>query len=182
MLEKELRRLQRELNSPRLNRYIQGDDSEEQKERFREREVKLARFNEILDLLRKMDKYADGGDILDQDTISRIDNADLADASAYKYGGEIRSKEEIKKLYKDKVNYVKTLNPEQVVKSWNRNSWGVVHGYQEPIKYGEYKPELRMYLANLLFELELTEEEYKAYLKSGGYVRKTPATFKDKVA
>lgn len=50
-LLKELRRLQRELNSPRLLDYIPGDQSEEEKNRQRERASKLARFNEILNVL-----------------------------------------------------------------------------------------------------------------------------------
>ncbi len=50
-LEKELRRLQRDLNSPRLRTYILGDTSEAEKDRQRERESKLARFNEVLNIL-----------------------------------------------------------------------------------------------------------------------------------
>ena len=52
-LEKELKRLQRELNSPRLGTYIEGDNSEEAKALKQEREVKLARFNEVLQLMRE---------------------------------------------------------------------------------------------------------------------------------
>lgn len=47
-LEKELHKLQRELNSPRLNSYRIGDESEEEKQRQTERATKLKRFNEIL--------------------------------------------------------------------------------------------------------------------------------------
>lgn len=50
-LEKELRKLQRDLNSHRLRTYIQGDESEEEKSRQRERAAKLARFHEILNTL-----------------------------------------------------------------------------------------------------------------------------------
>ena len=50
-LLKELRRLQRELNSPRLSTYVLGDESEEEKKRQRERDAKLARFNDILNIL-----------------------------------------------------------------------------------------------------------------------------------
>lgn len=50
-LEKELHRLQRDLNSHRLLDYIPGDQSEEEQNRQRERAVKLARFNEILKIL-----------------------------------------------------------------------------------------------------------------------------------
>ena len=50
-LMKELRRLQRDLNSQRLSTYILGDESDEEKSRQQERAVKLARFNEILNIL-----------------------------------------------------------------------------------------------------------------------------------
>lgn len=53
MLQKELKRLQRELNSPRLNSYRIGDTSEAEQQRKAEREVKLSRFNEILNALNK---------------------------------------------------------------------------------------------------------------------------------
>lgn len=63
-LEKELRKLQRDLMSYRLSTYIEGDKSEEEKARKKEREVKLARFNEVLDLLRDNEsKLANGGTI-----------------------------------------------------------------------------------------------------------------------
>ena len=52
-LEKELSKLQRELNSTRLSTYIEGDNSDEAKANRKEREVKLARFNEVLALLNK---------------------------------------------------------------------------------------------------------------------------------
>jgi hypothetical protein len=60
-LTKELLKLQRELNSSRLRTYIEGDTSEEQMARFREREVKIKRFNEILEILKESEKMADGG-------------------------------------------------------------------------------------------------------------------------
>ena len=61
-LEKELHKLQRDLNSSRLNTYFEGDSSEEEQARQRERESKLTRFNEVLKLLNQMDgKYAEGG-------------------------------------------------------------------------------------------------------------------------
>lgn len=53
-LEKELRRLQRDLNSHRLLTYILGDTSEEEQDRQRERASKLARFKEVLSLLNAM--------------------------------------------------------------------------------------------------------------------------------
>ncbi len=52
-LLKELRRLQRELNSPRLMTYTEGDTSEQEQNRQRERSSKLARFNDILATLNK---------------------------------------------------------------------------------------------------------------------------------
>jgi hypothetical protein len=51
-LEKELHRLQRDLNSHRLMTYIPGDTSEEETARQRERASKLARFYEILNILK----------------------------------------------------------------------------------------------------------------------------------
>ncbi len=53
ILEKELHRLQRDLNSSRLGTYREGDNSEEEKDRQTERAEKLDRFNEVLRLLRK---------------------------------------------------------------------------------------------------------------------------------
>jgi hypothetical protein len=62
-LEKELRKLQRDLNSPRLMSYREGDNSEEEQARQRERAAKMERFNEVLSLLREYDSknYARGG-------------------------------------------------------------------------------------------------------------------------
>lgn len=63
-LEKELQRLQRDLNSSRLSTYTLGDDSEEEHARQRERESKLSRFNEVRRLLNEAtSKYAKGGTI-----------------------------------------------------------------------------------------------------------------------
>ena len=53
-LLKEIRKLQRELNNPRLSTYIEGDQSEAEMNRRRERESKLARFNEILAVLHSL--------------------------------------------------------------------------------------------------------------------------------
>jgi hypothetical protein len=47
---KEIRRLQRELNSPRLRTYIEGQRDQDIE---RERAVKISRFNEILATLNK---------------------------------------------------------------------------------------------------------------------------------
>lgn len=54
-LVKELHKLQRDLNSHRLLDYIPGDQSEEEKNRQRERASKLARFNEVLQALRSFE-------------------------------------------------------------------------------------------------------------------------------
>lgn len=54
-LLKELRKLQRDLNSHRLMTYLPGDVSEEEQARKRERSSKLARFNEILSVLNQME-------------------------------------------------------------------------------------------------------------------------------
>lgn len=62
-LEKELHKLRRELNSKRLSTYLEGDNSEEEVARKKEREVKLSRFNEVLGLLNKDGKYENGGGV-----------------------------------------------------------------------------------------------------------------------
>jgi len=59
-LEKELHKLQRELNSGRLQTYIEGDTSDEENAREKERSTKMARFYEVLELL---NNYADGGEV-----------------------------------------------------------------------------------------------------------------------
>jgi len=64
-LKKELFRLQRELNSSRLQTYRLGDVSQEAIDRKKEREVKLARFNEVLKQLRESDaKFELGGSVV----------------------------------------------------------------------------------------------------------------------
>jgi hypothetical protein len=61
-LLKELYKLQRELNSSRLQTYKLGDTSDEEMARQRERASKLERFNEVLkELNDKEIKYARGG-------------------------------------------------------------------------------------------------------------------------
>ncbi|HRH53157.1 MAG TPA: hypothetical protein PLN38_07525 [Chitinophagales bacterium] len=63
-LEKELHKLQRDLNSSRLRTYTDGDNSDEVIARKKEREVKLARFQEVMKLLKEKDgKYAKGGNV-----------------------------------------------------------------------------------------------------------------------
>lgn len=63
-LEKEVRKLQRDLNSSRLSTYMEGDNSEEALALRKEREVKLARFNEVLKLLREpIEQHAKGGSL-----------------------------------------------------------------------------------------------------------------------
>jgi hypothetical protein len=60
-LIKELQKLQTQLNSSRLSSYKEGDNSEEEMARQRERKSKLDRFNEILQILKEDDKMAKGG-------------------------------------------------------------------------------------------------------------------------
>jgi len=61
-LVKELNSLQRQLNSSRLQTYIEGDTSEEAVALKRERASKLRRFNEILEVLNKK-SMAKGGKV-----------------------------------------------------------------------------------------------------------------------
>ena len=82
-LEKELHKLQRDLNSSRLNTFIEGDNSDEEKQRQRERASKLRRFNEVLEVLNEIDakgnKMAKGGR-----TISIVNDGVKYDKSKYK--------------------------------------------------------------------------------------------------
>lgn len=66
-LVKELHRLQRDLNSSRLSKYREGDNSEEEIARKRERESKLTRFNEVLRLLNESKKKFATGGVVGQD-------------------------------------------------------------------------------------------------------------------
>jgi len=59
-LLKELYKLQRELNSSRLQTYRLGDTSDEEMARQRERASKLERFNEVL---KELNEYAGGGNL-----------------------------------------------------------------------------------------------------------------------
>ena len=72
-LEKELRKLQRDLNSSRLSTYIEGDESGEAIALKKEREVKIARFNEVLQLLNEKDSKFDNGGGVGEDK-TRIAN------------------------------------------------------------------------------------------------------------
>jgi len=72
-LIKELQKLQRDLNSQRLRVYT-DDGSEEEIARQRERQVKLKRFNEILEELRKSEKMAKGGRTRFRDKVESISN------------------------------------------------------------------------------------------------------------
>jgi len=98
-LMKELQKLQRDLNSRRLSTYMEGDNSEEEIARQRERAAKLARFNEILDLLRELEskKMADGG---------AIGFEALSEKVAARYVGE-----KVKPQYQDE--YGKTYSAEE---------------------------------------------------------------------
>ncbi len=82
-LEKELRKLQRDLNSRRLSTYMDGDNSEDEMARKKEREVKLSRFNEILRLLNENDskqsKVVGVGEIKEGDTVKFIKKIDKKD-------------------------------------------------------------------------------------------------------
>jgi len=71
------------LNSSRLNTFIEGDNSDEEKQRQRERASKLRRFNEVLEVLNEIDakgnKMAKGGR-----TISIVNDGVKYDKSKYK--------------------------------------------------------------------------------------------------
>ena len=75
-LTKELHRLQRELNSSRLQTYRLGDNSQEAKDRKKEREVKLARFNEVLKELRESDAKFELGGVMATDLAGHTGGGD----------------------------------------------------------------------------------------------------------
>lgn len=86
-------------------------------------------------------------------------------------GGGIRSWEEFNKIVSEKEEIVKKLTPKQVAEMWNENSFGVKEGISKPISVEEAKkPNMKMYLRNLLIENELTEDEYSKYFAKGGFV------------
>ena len=71
-LTKELYRLQRELNSNRLGTYRLGDVSQEEIDRKKERDIKLARFNEVLKELRESYAKFELGGVMDTDLAGHI--------------------------------------------------------------------------------------------------------------
>jgi|688.fasta_scaffold00438_115 hypothetical protein len=109
-LEKELRKLQRELNSGRLSTYREGDKSEEEMNRKKEREEKISRFNEVLKLLREKDnKMAKGGGIDGQKIAkpsgwrwknSAVTDGIISESSLYKTPSE-----RMRKMYPDYVDF-----------------------------------------------------------------------------
>jgi hypothetical protein len=105
-LEKELHRLQRDLNSFRLQIYTEGDDSEKEKARQRERTSKIIRMNEVLALLNeieigkenKMTGESEGERKAGMDKEARLDEKEELNATIQKLYG-IESKAE------DLINY-----------------------------------------------------------------------------
>jgi antirestriction protein len=75
-LTKELHRLQRDLNSSRLQTYRLGDNSQEAIDRKNEREVKLARFNEVLKELRETDSKFELGGVMTTDLAGHTGGGD----------------------------------------------------------------------------------------------------------
>lgn len=71
-LLKELQKLQRELNSSRLRTYYIDDYSENEIARKRERESKLKRFNEILEILNSMPNQMKRGGMAEQNKIRKV--------------------------------------------------------------------------------------------------------------
>jgi hypothetical protein len=126
-------------------------------------------------------KKEQGGDILDEDTVARIDDTQLADAAAYYKGGKIRPASYIKSLYRRKLNAVKKMSQYDVIDMLNKTSLIVKNDRSKRLSYGDYVPEMREYLALVLFDAELSPEEKEAYFMQGGYVKEKSATFMDKV-
>jgi hypothetical protein len=106
-LEKELRRLQRDLNSSRLMVYREGDTSDEQMARNKERSVKLKRFNEVLELLRESENtdggmMSDGGSMVSgQDNFKRFYLNDEGEFAAKIDGKDyvIKYRDDVTQLY-----------------------------------------------------------------------------------
>ena len=88
-LEKELRKLQRELNSSRLGTYIEGDDSEEAMALRRERESKLTRFNEVLKTFNEIDKdsFAKGGSVSTSELNDLMEKINESSGSEFSISG-----------------------------------------------------------------------------------------------
>lgn len=154
-LEKELRKLQRDLNSRRLSTYMEGDNSEEALALKKEREIKLARFNEVLKLLRESE-------------------------NKMAKGGTVRSSSQIKKLFADAANLVDAKTDAEVITLWNQNAFSVLNGFTEPLDIQDYNNNMRTYLSNMLVENQLSEAEYNVYFENGGLVRNKKATFSEK--
>jgi hypothetical protein len=165
-LEKELRKLQRELNSGRLSTYKQGDKSEEEMNRQKERAEKMARFYEVLKLLREKDnKMAKGGGIDGQKIAkpsgwrwknSAVTDGIISESSLYKTPSE-----RMRKMYPDYVDFENRTtksdkNPSkkfisletggQMAKGGGFNQYGEPYGFEEDNSDSVYeihhKPEM----------------------------------------
>jgi len=98
-------------------------------------------------------------------------------------GGKVRSVKEYNKLVDQKQKIVINLSPKEIAEMWNKNV-----GKMSQITEAEAaKPNMKMYLSNLLIEKELTDEEHDKYFEEGGYMarggklKSNPAKFRDKV-
>jgi len=108
-LEKELRKLQRDLNSSRLGTYREGDNSEEALALRKEREVKLARFNEVLKLLRESESKMDkGGNVVNNFIIPNTLLTETVDVKMKK-GGKML-KYQLGDTYSNDFDYDGMLN------------------------------------------------------------------------
>jgi hypothetical protein len=165
-LEKELRKLQRELNSGRLRTYREGDKSEEEMNRQKERAEKMARFYEVLKLFREKDnKMAKGGGIDGQKIAkpsgwrwknSAVTDGIISESSLYKTPSE-----RMRKMYPDYVDFENRptksdKNPSkkfisletggQMAKGGGFNQYGEPYGFEEDNSDSVYeihhKPEM----------------------------------------
>lgn len=167
-LEKELRRLQRELNSQKLGTYREGDNSKEAKERIKEREEKLNRFHQVLKELRETEKtFAKGGETSKNNFTQRRKKylesigekeSKIWDKFNFNSGSEIRGKKENLKKYAEAVEEM--LQKEEVGKgSFDRNDYDYFtdenwHLFNEFLVWNGY------------YDVETTEEEKKWRLES----------------
>ncbi len=144
-LLKELHKLQRELNSSRLSTYRQGDTSEEEVARQRERESKLARFNEVLVELRAMNsKMADGGSL---PYMTDPNFGDFQNTGAFANGGSIGDLTEQEFLKKYFGVNVFTENPSQYfeIKKMSSSNDDKVDAFVKELKADGFTVKKRAY-------------------------------------
>jgi hypothetical protein len=160
-LLKELNRLRRDLNSSRLSTYIEGDTSDEEVQRKRERESKMKRFNEVLETLRELDanKYATGGNVMNnQDAENAIFNA-----TVFENGGTVNAYDAglHKKMYMLGIEVMQP-NPIVLARVMSKENDNFCEHYPKLCSGAEYQRE------ELPQIYDKNYEEFVAYLENLG--------------